>query len=386
MKRVLLFTLLILLLPPADMISTDSFVEWVVIDPNKTGLPYQLIYYPNGNLVGYAIAGSYFYNSSLLYDSNKVVTNYRYAKINESLGVYTDSFSANINQVFYNPIKNDTYWVTVDYKVWKYNDTYFFNQTDLGFGEGWGMIWYNLTNVNTDIHRPSTGRTTKMVYDYENNFIMLYGGATYLADTWIFDISVGEWEQVTPLNQPGYRFGHSMVYNENDGKIYLFGGSHLTDLYNDLWIYDYLSNTWTEIKTSNTIDPRSMHGLLYDSYNHKLLFYYYNIHDLWAYDFKLKYWTFLSKSGPSASYEQLNSWIMYGNESIFMNAYDFQKLTLEMDSSPPGTEVIVTHTETVTTATTSTDYTTITTDEIPFYILGGFSVILAVLIRRKRTN
>ena len=82
-----------------------------------------------------------------------------------------------------------------------------------------------------------------------------------------------------------------MAYNNLDGKIYMFGGTEATD---DLWVYDYPTNSWTEIIMNNSPGHRNGHGMIYDSYNNKLLVYRGGDRDLWADDFNTNYWNFLT--------------------------------------------------------------------------------------------
>ena len=46
-------------------------------------------------------------------------------------------------------------------------------------------------------------------------------------------------------------------------KILMFGGSDFTQVFNDLWEYDYNQNTWANRSTNTPPEARQMHGMVY---------------------------------------------------------------------------------------------------------------------------
>ena len=64
------------------------------------------------------------------------------------------------------------------------------------------------------------------------------------------------WFDKKPLINPGARNYFAMASINNDDKILLFGGSDLSNQYNDTWIYDLSDNNWTEISTSTAPSGR----------------------------------------------------------------------------------------------------------------------------------
>ena len=68
-----------------------------------------------------------------------------------------------------------------------------------------------------------------MAYDKDNQKVVLFGGyyydgsqVHYLSDTWLFDIETQQWSN--GASGPGARFAHSMVFDETNHRIVLFGG------------------------------------------------------------------------------------------------------------------------------------------------------------------
>jgi len=92
-----------------------------------------------------------------------------------------------------------------------------------------------------------------LVYDSENDLIILFGGYTHLLtteidhETWAFDYNSNTWTQLNPVGNLHRRW-QSMAYDSESGKIILFGGNTGDDVYNfrnDTWVFDYNFNNWT---------------------------------------------------------------------------------------------------------------------------------------------
>ncbi len=106
--------------------------------------------------------------------------------------------------------------------------------------------------------------------------IVLFGGwgevyqpatntwANHLSDTWEYDLTTQEWSQTISnyTSGPAIRSEPGMAYVGN-GKVALFGGrggysindTYFGSVYNDVWVYDTSTQTWTEITTSSTSVP-----------------------------------------------------------------------------------------------------------------------------------
>ena len=62
-----------------------------------------------------------------------------------------------------------------------------------------------------------------------------------------------------------------MAFDPDRGKTLLFGGDDFTQAFNDLWEYDYGSNTWTHLNATNPPPPRQMHNMVYDQENQLII-------------------------------------------------------------------------------------------------------------------
>ncbi|KAG9085142.1 Negative regulator of mitotic exit [Ceratobasidium sp. 370] len=102
-----------------------------------------------------------------------------------------------------------------------------------------------------------------------NKFIV-FGGQVdgeFLNDLWCFDLQslvrgTSAWEQLMPApgnEPPPRRTGHVLVTYEN--KIYIFGGTDGAFHYNDTWVFDLATRTWTELTCIGFIPvPREGHA------------------------------------------------------------------------------------------------------------------------------
>jgi len=91
-----------------------------------------------------------------------------------------------------------------------------------------------------------------MVYDSRNDQMVLFGGqdAGYavLDETWKYNLSFNLWMNVETLAAPPGRYSHSMVYDDKEGEVILFGG--LQDEIHDPYLK---SDTWV-LGLDGTVD------------------------------------------------------------------------------------------------------------------------------------
>ena len=145
----------------------------------------------------------------------------------------------------------------------------------------------------------------------------MFGGiskpkGTQYSDTWAFDPTAKTWTDKKPAGTvPSARSSFSMVFNDSDQKIYLFGGCSKAsgaDL-NDLWSYDSAANTWTKIEpTGDLPGARGGCAMAYDQFENKLVLFggvdsktstYFN--ETWIFDFATTAWTKVTPAAESPS-------------------------------------------------------------------------------------
>jgi len=146
--------------------------------------------------------------------------------------------------------------------------------------------------------KPSKREPSDMAYDSKNNRIVLFGGRdgdTYFSDTWVYDVASDIWTQKNPATKPSARNAHAMAYDSTNNKIVLFGGYYGSSYYDDTWVYDVASDTWTEKSLSTKPSARFGHAMAYDSTNNKIVLFSgaaagYN-DETWVYDVTNNSWT-----------------------------------------------------------------------------------------------
>jgi hypothetical protein len=71
-----------------------------------------------------------------------------------------------------------------------------------------------------------------------------------------------QWEQLTPTNPPSPRHGHAATVDTTTGKMYIHGGINTAGtVLNDLWAYDFSTNTFTQATSTGTPAPRYNHSI-----------------------------------------------------------------------------------------------------------------------------
>jgi hypothetical protein len=135
---------------------------------------------------------------------------------------------------------------------------------------------------------PSPRTHARMAWDTTNQVGVLFGGrslvdgATGVAhsadETWLWN--GGRWLQRFPQNRPPARSAHSMAFDPNHGKVYVFGGrveavdkdSEPTFL-NDLWAWK--DDDWAPADADSATKPTPRHysGLAYDPVSDRLVMY-----------------------------------------------------------------------------------------------------------------
>jgi len=127
-----------------------------------------------------------------------------------------------------------------------------------------------VSNVGQDL--PEERRDYAIGYSTDQDEIIIYGGRTtdnrILSDTWIFSMSSRSWRKPSSLQteigvHPPGRYG--MVYGNDQPPSNSFRNAFVItggkgdngQLYNDVWSFDFIRESWVEIKaTGNLPEPR----------------------------------------------------------------------------------------------------------------------------------
>jgi hypothetical protein len=104
-------------------------------------------------------------------------------------------------------------------------------------------------------------------WDQGRNQLILFGGITrsaYLNDLWTYSINSDQWQQVTPAGNstPPGRYNLACAFNTQLTTIHVHGGEG-RQFYQDLWQFDFSSNSWTLMDAGNSNVRRSEHSIRY---------------------------------------------------------------------------------------------------------------------------
>lgn len=204
-------------------------------------------------------------------------------------------------------------------------DTYFFDV------KSWIKV-----NTNYDLGPKKRSHHT-MAYDGKRETIMLFGGYTIApgvhstlkstivsGETWEFNGSA--WEKFH-VKGPEPRCGHQMVYDEGNGVIVLFGGHSESNFFNDTWIWEGNTATWSKIASENMPSARCSHAMTYDRVRKKVLLFggqsdsKVPLNDLWEWD--ENDWKLLIEHAPPKP--RYNHGFVYDekrNKSILFGGFD----------------------------------------------------------------
>ncbi|MFX0063632.1 MAG: Kelch repeat-containing protein [Candidatus Hermodarchaeota archaeon] len=208
------------------------------------------------------------------------------------------------------------------------------------FDDTWAYDYTNNSWINlAPTSKPSPRYNPAMTYDSLNQKLVLFGGYGfngYLSDTWLYDYSTNQWTQVFPTTSPGIRHSHAMVYDSANQKIVLFGGHNQHTILNDTWVYDFSSNNWTEIFPETSPSVRYGHTMVYNPSNQKVILFgghsdvsYREINnDLWMYDYNSNSWTeFSTATKPAVRYwhamvydENDEKMVLFGGWTFYSNS------------------------------------------------------------------
>uniref|UniRef100_A0A6B2L104 BTB domain-containing protein n=1 Tax=Arcella intermedia TaxID=1963864 RepID=A0A6B2L104_9EUKA len=141
---------------------------------------------------------------------------------------------------------------------------------------------------------------------------LVFGGKSngYSSNLWSFDLENLSWSLLqTTGDVPAGRYGHTMVINEKNTKVYLFGGyDNDLGLNNDLYELDITTMRWTYLKCAvgqDMPEPRYGHYsvLIKDRKGNLQILVYGGrrsngvLDDLWIYDIKSGKWFELNVTG-----------------------------------------------------------------------------------------
>ena len=141
-----------------------------------------------------------------------------------------------------------------------------------------------------------------MVYDRANHRTLLYGGAhwqtqyNFYDELWSYEYETNTWTLLETNNNPDPRFNSMLVYIPERQQLFMFGGWSKDDRIADTWILDLSTSTWTQLHPETQPSPRSDASIEYDPVNDVIVLYSgyllndTHLQDTWIYSFKEENW------------------------------------------------------------------------------------------------
>jgi N-acetylneuraminic acid mutarotase len=177
------------------------------------------------------------------------------------------------------------------------------------------LILFSLLPANASDY-PSTRIGVKMIYDPAGERILLFGGSRYdngytlFNDLWSYQYGTNTWAEIDTPDSPGGRFSTPLVYDPDTHQLFVFSGFGADEESADMFTYDIVANTWTRKRTTPIPSARSDTAIVYDEKYDKVIMFSGFVHlddthptDTWAYDVSANTWERMSpKVTPKGQY------------------------------------------------------------------------------------
>jgi N-acetylneuraminic acid mutarotase len=122
---------------------------------------------------------------------------------------------------------------------------------------------------------PQARDSSSMTFDPCRGQIVLFGGysnGSNLNDTWAFNTLTNTWTNLTTPSSPPARFGSSMDFNPCIGQIILFGGGVYPGSYlDDTWVFNSSTNDWQELTLSGNPGAREFANIAFNPINGSII-------------------------------------------------------------------------------------------------------------------
>jgi hypothetical protein len=161
--------------------------------------------------------------------------------------------------------------------------------------------WADLTPASGPA--PAPRLTPASVYDPDGHRMITWSGqgpGVFFNDAWAFDLTTSTWSQFAPTGgPPQIRYGVAHAWDPLAKELVTFAG--FTDLgrFDDVWRFNPLAPSWTDVSPGTGPLARCLHAACYDAHNHRMIMYAGQnnsgpLDDIWALDLDTDAWTELT--------------------------------------------------------------------------------------------
>jgi hypothetical protein len=109
--------------------------------------------------------------------------------------------------------------------------------------------WSKITTTGNVLHL----KNHSAIYHPPTNRMIVFGGRTAVdtvsGELWSLNLTTNQWTQLTPTGiSPEMRYSHNAHYDSLNNRMIIWSGrSPFSDLLNDVWAYNFASNSWQEL-------------------------------------------------------------------------------------------------------------------------------------------
>ena len=169
------------------------------------------------------------------------------------------------------------------------------------------LRWYHIPVQGV---RPAARRDAALAYDGARQRLSLFGGrnSAPLDDTWAFDLVARTWQPLATgaVTRPPARFSMVAALDRDHNRLLVTTGQGSSaQFFNDVWSFDLLSNTWTQVIAQGAAPP-IRYGSAGGSANAGAAALYLShgftdqgrFDDTWTFDLTTQQWTNVTPTGP----------------------------------------------------------------------------------------
>jgi len=167
-------------------------------------------------------------------------------------------------------------------------------------------LWHQFSPVGGP---PNIRYGVASAFDPSAGDLVTFAGFTNLGrfdDVWRFNATDTSWTDVSPGSGPGERCLHSASYDSQKDRLIMYGGQNNSGPLDDIWAFDYATNTWAELTPDTVPDGRFFVAHVYDSTNNRVTIFGGNtsptfVNDVFMFDLWTEKWAEVSPSGTPPS-------------------------------------------------------------------------------------
>ena len=198
------------------------------------------------------------------------------------------------------------------------------------------MAWTELDPVDT----PSPRSDSSVSYDPENDVVILFSGyrndEVKTQQTWVYSFEEENWVEMFPENPPLHQYGHFMVYVPETGQHLMYPGhwsvlsGSVTTQHGyggDIWEYKYPENEWVEYVADSRPPGRYWGTVVHDQDENRIVLFggqgTTDFDDTWSYDLESQSWDPITQGdkpskriGSNIAYDPVNKvFVLFGGQS-----------------------------------------------------------------------